>query len=124
LVERPTISQRDLLLASKWTSLFFTTYSLSLSFLEAAALSAVARTYRDCTILADMEGYRSSLADSGAVEVGRRYDVVPIRVRGGIFHPKIGVLSDEDGNVRAAVGSGKLSGSRPQRLELSNKDAS
>ena len=79
-MERPTISPRDLLLANKWTSLFFTTYSLSLSFLEAAALSAVARSYLDCTILADIEGYRSSLADAGAVDVERRYDVVPIKV--------------------------------------------
>ncbi len=106
--ERPMISQRDLLLANKWTSLFFTTYSLSLSFLEAAALSAVARSYLDCTILADIEGYRSSLADAGAVEVGRRYDVVPIKVRRGIFHPKVAIMADGEGNVRAGVGSGNL----------------
>jgi hypothetical protein len=107
-VEDSTFSPRDLLLASKWSSLLFTTYSLSLSFLEAVALSAVARSVRRLTVLTDIEGYRSPLADSGAVGVGRHYDVIPIKVHHGVFHPKIAVMADEDGTVRATVGSGNL----------------
>jgi hypothetical protein len=33
---------------------------------------------------------------------------VPIKVRSGIFHPKVAVMSDDEGNVRASVGSGNL----------------
>jgi hypothetical protein len=108
-VEQRTLSPRDLLLANKWSSLLFTTYSLSLSFLEAVAVSAVARSFRSFTVLADLEGYRSSLADAGAIGIGRNYDVVPIKVLpGGVFHPKIAIMADEDATVRATVGSGNL----------------
>jgi len=56
-----------------------------------------------------MEGYRASLADAGAVGAGRSYDVVPVEAKPhGVFHPKIGVLIDEDGTTRATVGSGNL----------------
>jgi hypothetical protein len=107
-VEHRTFSPRDLLMANKWSSLYFSTYSLSLSFLEAVALPAVARSFRNFTVMADLEGYRSSLADAGAIGVGRSYDLVPMKVMGGVFHPKITVLTDEEGTIRAAVGSGNL----------------
>ena len=107
-LEHRTFSPRDLLLANKWSSLLFTTYSLSLSFLEAVAISAVARTFRSFTVLTDLEGYRSSLADAGAIGVGRNYDLVPVRVERGVFHPKIGIMADEESTVRAIVGSGNL----------------
>lgn len=103
-----TFSPRDLLLAYKWSSLLFTTYSISLSFLEAVILPAVSRSFHSFTVLADLEGYRSSLADTGAIGVGRNYDVVPIRVKEGVFHSKIAVLEAEDHTVRATVGSGNL----------------
>ena len=100
---------RDLLLAQRWSSLLFTTYSLSLSFLESVVVSAVARSYRGLTVLTDIEGYRASLADAGAVGAGRNYDVVPIEVKPhGVFHPKVGVLIDDEGTIRATVGSGNL----------------
>ncbi|NKM44144.1 hypothetical protein GFL91_03865 [Rhizobium leguminosarum bv. viciae] len=102
-------SPRDLLSAAKWTSLLFTTYSLSLSFLEAVPLSSVNRSFKDFTVLTDLEGYLSSLSDVGAIGVGRDYDLVPIKVDGGVFHPKISLLADDSGNIRATVGSGNLS---------------
>lgn len=108
-MEHQTFSPRDLLTANKWSSLFFSTYSLSLSFLEAVALSAVAKSYRNFIVMADLEGYRSSLADAGAIGVGRSYDLVPVKVKNGVFHPKIAVLIDDQGTVRATVGSGNLS---------------
>lgn len=104
-----TFGPRDLLLAERWSSLLFTTYSLSLSFVESAIISAVARNYRGLTILTDLEGYRASLADAGAVGAGRNYDVVPVGVKpAGVFHPKISVLLAENGTIRATVGSGNL----------------
>jgi hypothetical protein len=51
---------------------FFTTYSLSLSFLEAAALSAVARTYRDFAISCSMKATQRMVyarAGGGLVEL-------------------------------------------------------
>jgi hypothetical protein len=101
-------SPRDLIASNPWSSVLLTTYSLSLSFLEAIPLSSVYRSYRNFTVISDIEGYRTSLADVGAVGVGRDYDLVPVKCEGGVFHPKIALLSDEKGEVRATVGSGNL----------------
>ncbi|GMO20757.1 hypothetical protein BwSF21_14820 [Bradyrhizobium ottawaense] len=77
--------------------------------MESAIVSAVSRNYRGLTILADIEGYRTSLADAGAVGAGRNYDIVPVSVKpAGVFHPKISVLVAENGAVRATIGSGNL----------------
>lgn len=108
-MDERNFTPRDLLSASAWSSILFTTYSLSLSFVEAVPLAAVSRSVRNFTILADLAGYMSSLSDVGAIGVGRDYDLVPIKVSGGVFHPKISLFADEDGNVRATVGSGNLS---------------
>ncbi|TAY52938.1 phospholipase D family protein [Rhizobium leguminosarum] len=104
-----SFSPRALLASHAWTSVFFTTYSLSLSFLEAIPMAAVNRSYRDFTVVTDVAGYRSSLADVGAVGIGRDYNLVPVQCSTGVFHPKIGLFSDQDGEVRATVGSGNLS---------------
>jgi len=101
-------SPRDLIACNPWSSILITTYSLSLSFLEAIPLSSVYRTYRNFTVISDIEGYRASLADVGAVGVGRDYDLVPVRCRNGVFHPKIALMADEAGEIRATVGSGNL----------------
>lgn len=106
---REPFSPRDLLLGAKWTSALFTTYSLSLSFFESVPFAAMARTVRDATVLTDVAGYAASLSEAGALGAGRDYEVIPIAVAGGVFHPKIAVLMDEDGAVRAMVGSGNLS---------------
>lgn len=108
ILDRPHFSPRELLAANAWTSLLFTTYSLSLSFLETVPLAAVARSYRNFTVLTDIEGYFASLADLGAVAVGREYDLYPMKLATGIFHPKISLMADKEGNIRATVGSGNL----------------
>jgi hypothetical protein len=101
-------SPRDLLASHPWSSVFFTTYSLSLSFLEAIPLAAVNKSYRNFTVVTDVAGYRASLADVGAVGIGRDYDIIPVKCKTGVFHPKIGLFADKDGEVRATVGSGNL----------------
>jgi len=101
-------SPRDLLASHPWSSVFFTTYSLSLSFLEAIPLSAVNKSYRNFTVVTDVAGYRASLADVGAVGIGRDYDLIAVKCKTGVFHPKIGLFADTDGEVRATVGSGNL----------------
>ncbi|WP_417433676.1 hypothetical protein [Hoeflea sp.] len=95
--------------ASNWSSILFTTYSISLSFLEAVPLAAVNSSFKNFTVLADIEGYLSSLSDVGAIGVGRYYDLVPIKITNGVFHPKVSLLADEAGNIRATIGSGNLS---------------
>ncbi len=86
-----------------------TIYSLSLSFLEAVPLQALGDNRRDVTVMADIEGYRTSLSESGAANAGVGHDVIPISVVGsGVFHPKITLLASHDGELPALVGSGNL----------------
>ncbi len=101
-------SPRDLVLAAPWTSALFTTYSLSLSFFEAIPFSDMSGSVRSVTILADLAGYATSLADAGAVDVGRNYEIVPVLAEGGVFHPKVGILVGKGGLIRAMIGSGNL----------------
>jgi hypothetical protein len=103
------ISPLDILRSDRWRSVLMTTYSLSLSFLEAVPLQALGDNRRDVTILADIEGYRASLSETGASSAGVGYDVIPISVLGsGVFHPKITLLASHEGELRALVGSGNL----------------
>lgn len=103
------ISPLDILRSDHWRSVLMTTYSLSLSFLEAVPLQALGDNRRDVTVLADIEGYRASLSETGAANAGVGYDVIPISVVGsGVFHPKITLLASHDGELRALVGSGNL----------------
>ena len=103
------ISPLDILRSDRWRSVLMTTYSLSLSFLEAVPLQALGDNRRDVTILADIEGYRASLSETGASSAGVGYDVIPISVLGsGVFHPKVTLLASHDGELRALVGSGNL----------------
>jgi hypothetical protein len=103
------ISPLDILRNDRWRSLLMTTYSLSLSFLEAVPLQALGDNRRDVTILADIEGYRASLSETGASNAGVGYDVIPIAAVGsGVFHPKITLLASHEGELRALVGSGNL----------------
>ncbi|UWU25630.1 hypothetical protein N2601_29695 (plasmid) [Rhizobium sp. CB3060] len=86
-----------------------TTYSLSLSFLEAVPLQALGDDRRDVTILADIEGYRASLSETGASNAGVGYDLIPVSIDGsGVFHPKVTLLSSHQDELRALVGSGNL----------------
>src|SRR5689334_295968 len=98
----------DLLSAHPWRRIVFTTYALSLSFFEAVILDALVRGGgRESLILADVHGVRASLSEQGAHRVGKDYEVEPISVTGGVFHPKISVLTGGD-ECHVLVGSGNL----------------
>lgn len=101
-------SFQDVIAAGRWEAALFTTYALSLSFFEAAPLIALkANGCRSTRLLADLDGYRASLTEAGASHVGRSYDVAPVMVNGGVFHPKLALVSGPDG-LRAMVGSGNV----------------
>lgn len=99
----------DLLAADRWTLSAFTTYSLSLSFFEALVLDPLVRKRSEPpTVLTDLHGLRSALAEYGARRVGRDYEVEPVeRLGGGVFHPKVSVLANET-DAHLLVGSGNL----------------
>ncbi|HZI57793.1 MAG TPA: hypothetical protein VFF39_13510, partial [Verrucomicrobiae bacterium] len=98
----------DLVSAYPWRRAVFTTYALSLSFFEAVVLDALVRGGgRESLILADVHGVRASFSEKGAQRVGKDYEVEPVSVSGGVFHPKISVLcSAVESHV--LVGSGNL----------------
>lgn len=104
-----SLSPLDLLPAHPWQRVAFTTYALSLSFFEAVVLDALVRggVRAQPVILADVQGVRDCLSEQGARLVGRDYEVEPISVFGGVFHPKITVLVS-DTECHLLVGSGNL----------------
>lgn len=103
-----TISAHDLLRAHSWSRAFFTTYSLSLSFFESVILDSIVRNNtRSVTILADVAGVRGAMEEYGAQAAGRMYDVEPVAVLHGCFHPKLLVLTLET-EAHVLVGSGNL----------------
>jgi len=98
----------DLVSAHPWRRVAFTTYALSLSFFEAVILDALVRGGgREVLILADVQGIRASLSEQGAQRVGKDYEVEPVSVSTGVFHPKLSVLSAAD-ECHLLVGSGNL----------------
>jgi hypothetical protein len=106
--DRLILAPLDLVAAHPWRRAAFTTYALSLSFFEAVLLDALVRGgSREALILADVEGVRVALSEQGARRVGKDYDVEPLAVRAGAFHPKISVLTAED-ECHVLVGSGNL----------------
>lgn len=102
------ISPIEIVSAHPWKRVAFTTFALSLSFFEAVVLDALVRGGgRSPLIFADVAGVRTALSELGAVRVGQQYEVEPVAVRGGVFHPKLGVfVGDEDCHL--LVGSGNL----------------
>jgi len=79
-----------------------------LSFFEAVILDALVRGgAREALILSDIRGARMALSEEGARRVGRDYEMEPLAVRGGVFHPKISVLTAEN-ECHILVGSGNL----------------
>jgi hypothetical protein len=104
-----SVTPADLIAAHPWRRVAFTTYALSLSFFEAVILDAIVRAGggAQALILADVHGVRESLSEQGAHRVGKDYEVEPVAVGGGVFHPKVSVLlSPEECHV--LVGSGNL----------------
>jgi hypothetical protein len=103
-----SLAPLDLVSAYPWRRAVFTTYSLSLSFFEAVILDALVRGGgREALILADVQGIRASLSEQGAHRVGKDYEVEPVSVTGGVFHPKLSVLSAGE-ECHVLVGSGNL----------------
>src|SRR5262245_16695870 len=87
----------ELIAGHPWRRACFTTYALSLSFFEAAILDALVHGGgRDSTVLADIEGVRAALSEQGARRVGKDYDLEPVLVHKGVFHPKLCVLIGKD----------------------------
>jgi len=102
------LSPLELISAHPWRRVTFTTYALSLSFFEAVLLDALIRGGgHDRLILANIEGVRASLSEQGATRVGKDYEVEPVHVSAGVFHPKISVLG-ADNDCHLLVGSGNL----------------
>ncbi|WP_150131226.1 phospholipase D-like domain-containing protein [Sphingobium yanoikuyae] len=95
------------------------TYVLSLSFFEAILLPTLRQAgVRSITLLSDIEGVAGALGEAGARDVGRGYGLHPLRVRGGVFHPKFMLLDGPEG-PSAVVGSGNLTfGGWGHNLEL------
>ena len=98
----------ELITVHPWHRAIFTTYALSLAFFEAVILDALVRGGgREALILADVEGVRGALSEQGARRIGKDYELEPVAVRFGAFHPKISVLS-AGGECHLLVGSGNL----------------
>ena len=99
----------DLVEAHPWRRVAFTTYALSLSFFEAVILDALVRGggRSQALILADVDGVRASISEQGAHRVGKDYEVEPIAVTRGVFHPKVSVFISAD-ECHVLVGSGNL----------------
>lgn len=104
----------------RWQRALFTTYALSLAFFESYLLPHLRRTQcAHVTVLADVDGYRSSLMERRSQSVGQEYALVPVRSSAnGIFHPKVTYLWGEDRDV-LLVGSGNLTfGGHGRNLEV------
>lgn len=98
----------DLVRSSAWDRLLFTTYALSLSFFEAVILDQILRSQSgEAVVLADVDGVRAALSEYGARVVGREYQLEPIRVNTGYFHPKLMTLLGKN-DAHLVIGSGNL----------------
>ena len=103
-----TASLSDVLAGQRWEKALFTTYALSLTFFESIVLRALREVEcREIWVIADAEGYRSSLMERGSHGVGYEYHLVPIGLRNGVFHPKCCYFVGADSDV-LAIGSGNL----------------
>lgn len=56
--------------------------------------------------MVNVVGYRDSLVELKSRSVGRDCAVVPIRVKGGILHPKLVYLEAREGEDLLLAGSG------------------
>lgn len=99
----------NLVEAHPWQRVAFTTYALSLSFFEAVILDALVRGGGGSqpVVFADINGVRASMSEQGAQRVGKDYEVEPVAVTNGVFHPKVSVFISAD-ECHVLVGSGNL----------------
>ena len=103
-----SISSLELIRAHQWTGSFFTTYALSLSFFEAVVLDALVRQQVErITIMADVTGVAAALSEEGVRSAGRAYQVEPVAVHDGCFHPKLLILTSST-EAHLLISSGNL----------------
>jgi hypothetical protein len=60
-----------------------------------------------CSLLIDAEGVRAALDEFGPQHAGRLYDVEPVSVDGGCFHPKVLFFANKE-DAHLVIGSGNL----------------
>lgn len=97
-----------LIRAGTWSHVLCTSYALSLSFFEAVVLNDLtSRINPLCSLLIDAEGVRAALDEYGPQHAGRMYDIEPVSVDGGCFHPKILLLANKE-DAHLVIGSGNL----------------
>lgn len=98
----------DILQMRPWKHALFTTYTLSLSYFESEILRSLLRGgCSDIWLIADAEGYRSSLLERRSMRVGQEYRLIPVAMPVGVFHAKCIYLASDDGDL-LLVGSGNV----------------
>lgn len=91
-----------------WKHALFTTYTLSLSYFESEILRPLLRGgCSDIWLIADAEGYRSSLLERRSMRVGQEYRLIPAALPDGVFHAKCAYLAGDEGDL-LLVGSGNV----------------
>jgi hypothetical protein len=79
-----------------------------LAYFEAVILDALPRqSVRQNLILADVVGVRAALSEYGARHAGRSYQIEPVAVEGGCFHPKLMALTSLN-DAHLVIGSGNV----------------
>lgn len=90
----------ELIRSGRWRFGLATTYTFSLGFLETAVRPAWREHGSSALwVLSDVKGYRASLAEGETSGAGRDYHLLPVEVRGGVFHPKIVYLGGDERDV-------------------------
>jgi len=112
-------SYLDVIAAGRWRETLFGTYVLNAAFFESELLTSLQLSRcESITILVDQKGYRDSTVEALAAGPGLDYRLVPVRVNGGIFHPKFGYLVGEGEDI-LLVGSGNLTyGGHGRNIEV------
>ena len=91
-----------------WKHALLTTYTLSLSYFESEILQSLLRGgCSDIWLIADAEGYRSSLLERRSMRVGQEYRLIPVALPNGVFHAKCIYLAGDQGDL-LLVGSGNV----------------
>jgi hypothetical protein len=91
-----------------WRHALFTTYTLSLSYFESEVLRPLLRAgCSDIWLIADAEGYRSSLLERRSMRVGQEYRLIPAALPEGVFHAKCVYLAGDEGDL-LLIGSGNV----------------
>jgi len=118
MIEAPTALDA-IIRTRRWQHALFTTYTLSLTFFESIVLRALqSQECADVWVVADADGYRSSLMERRSGRVGQEYRLVPVALPRGVFHAKCAYLGGPDGNL-LLVGSGNLTfGGYGKNLEV------